>query len=40
MKIFESKDVVNAIIARKESDEELKKTEIREHPDCPGLRSM
>ena len=34
--IFDSTSIVDSIIARKETDEYLKSTEIREHPDCPG----
>lgn len=33
---FQDSTIVDAIIVRKQSDEYLKKTEIREHPDCPG----
>ena len=33
---FQDKSIVDAIIVRKETDDYLSKTEIREHPDCPG----
>ncbi|CAE7218451.1 unnamed protein product [Symbiodinium sp. CCMP2592] len=33
---FQDSAIVDAIIVRKQTDEYLKKTEIREHPDCPG----
>ncbi|CAE7469344.1 unnamed protein product [Symbiodinium sp. CCMP2592] len=34
---FGDKAIVDAMVLRKETDEYLKQTEIREHPDCPGL---
>ncbi|CAE7029554.1 unnamed protein product [Symbiodinium sp. CCMP2592] len=34
---FDDASIVDSIIARKETDEYLKKTEVREHPECPGL---
>ncbi|CAE7806081.1 unnamed protein product, partial [Symbiodinium necroappetens] len=34
---FQDKKIVDAIVVRKQTDEYLKKTEIRDHPDCPGL---
>ncbi|CAE7879827.1 unnamed protein product [Symbiodinium microadriaticum] len=34
---FDTKEIVDSIIARKETDEYLRSTEVREHPDCPGL---
>ena len=33
---FDTKEIVDSIIARKETDEYLRSTEVREHPDCPG----
>ena len=33
---FQDSSIVDAIIVRKETDDYLKKTEIRDHPDCPG----
>ena len=35
--IFGDKAVVKAIIARKMADKDLRATEVREHPDAPGL---
>ncbi|CAE7650278.1 unnamed protein product [Symbiodinium sp. CCMP2592] len=35
--VFDSAEVVDSIIARKETDDYLRSTEVREHPDCPGL---
>ncbi|CAE7253405.1 unnamed protein product [Symbiodinium sp. CCMP2456] len=35
--IFDSAEIVDSIIARKETDDFLRSTEVREHPDCPGL---
>ncbi|CAE7853709.1 unnamed protein product [Symbiodinium necroappetens] len=34
---FGDTKIVDSIIARKETDEHLRKTEMRKHPDCPGL---
>ncbi|CAE7693568.1 unnamed protein product [Symbiodinium necroappetens] len=34
---FTDPKIVDAIIVRKETDDYLAKTEIRDHPDCPGL---
>ncbi|CAE7874643.1 unnamed protein product [Symbiodinium necroappetens] len=35
--VFDTAEIVDSIIARKETDEYLRSTEVREHPDCPGL---
>ena len=33
---FGDTKIVDSVIARKETDEHLRKTEMRKHPDCPG----
>ena len=37
LKHFENdRELVDGIIVRKETDDELLKTEVRDHPECPG----
>ena len=36
LNVFDTAEIVDSIIARKETDEHLRSTEVREHPDCPG----
>ena len=36
---YESEEIAEQIIKAKQADEELKKTSIKDHPDCPGNKA-